>query len=116
MIYKIEYKGKSLVYATDKESYIGGDVKLAKFARNCDCLIHDAQYTTEDYQSLYSPKQGFGHSTFEMAKDVRTQTNAKKLILFHYDPTYNDNKLDIISETYNEEGILFAKEGLEITL
>lgn len=116
MVYKIEYKGKSLVYATDKEGYIGGDVKLAKFARNCDCLIHDAQYTTEDYQSLYSPKQGFGHSTFEMASDVKAQTNAGKLVFFHYDPSYCDDKLNLIASDYADDNLIFAKEGLEILL
>jgi len=116
IIYKIEYQGKSLVYATDKESYIGGDIKLAKFARNCNCLIHDSQYTTEDYQSLYTPKQGFGHSTFDMAREVKRQTNAGKLVFFHYDPKYNDDKLDQIAENINEENIIFAKEGLEISL
>ncbi len=116
MIYRVEYKGKSLVYATDKESYIGGDVKLAKFARNCNCLIHDSQYTTEDYQSIYSPKQGFGHSTFEMARDVKKQTNAEKLVFFHYDPSYDDDKLDQIAEDIAEENLIFAKEGLEIIL
>ena len=49
MIYKITYRGRSLVYASDKETYFGGDKRLTKFARNCDLLIHDAQYTTEDY-------------------------------------------------------------------
>ncbi len=116
LIYRIEYKGKSLVYATDKESYIGGDVKLAKFARGCDCLIHDTQYTTEDYQSLYSPKQGFGHSTFDMAKEVLEQTKAGKLVCFHYDPKYSDEKLDMISEDFADENLIFAKEGLEIIL
>lgn len=116
IIYRIDYKGKSLVYASDKESYIGGDVKLAKFARNCDCLIHDSQYTTEDYQSLYTPKQGFGHSTFEMAKEMQKQANAKTLVFYHYDPTYTDNKLNQISEDIQNDNIMFAKEGLEISL
>ena len=59
MIYKITYQGKSLVYATDKESYPGGDKKLANFAKDCDLIIHDAQYTTEDYLNSFTPKQGF---------------------------------------------------------
>ncbi len=58
IIYKISYQGKSLVYATDKECYFGGDKKFVKFAKDCDLLIHDAQYTTEDYLSPYSSKQG----------------------------------------------------------
>lgn len=116
MIYKIAYKNKSLVYATDKESYIGGDKKLAKFARDCNLLIHDAQYTTEDYQDVYAPKQGYGHSTFEMAIDAQKQINAEKLVFFHYDPTYDDKKLDKISKKYATENRIFAKEGLEIDL
>lgn len=117
IVYKIEYKGKSLVYATDKESYVGGDMRLAKFARNCDCLIHDAQYTTEDYLSLYTSKQGFGHSTFEMAANEKKQVNAGQIVFYHYDPSYDDEKLNTIKENFDSsENITFAKEGLEIVL
>jgi len=117
LIYKISYKGKTLVYATDKESYEGGDKKLVNFAHNCNLLIHDAQYTTEDYTDLYSPKQGFGHSTFDMAVECKKQANAEKLIFFHYDPDYDDNKLNSIKEQYkDDENIILAFEGLEIDL
>lgn len=115
-IYKIEHKGKSLVYATDKESYPGGDKKLVKFAKNCDVLIHDSQYATEDYLNIYVPKQGFGHSTFEMALEVKNQINAKKLVFFHYEPTYNDERLDSLSEMYAATDAIMAKEGLELSL
>ena len=115
-IYKIMYKGKTLIYATDKESYPGGDKKLVKFAKGCDLLIHDAQYSTEDYLSIYVPKQGFGHSTFEMALDCKRQVEAKKLVYFHYDPTYNDEKLDLLAEEYSEEDVIMAQEGMEISL
>ena len=95
------YKGKSLVYATDKESYPGGDKKLVKFAKGCDLIIHDAQYSTEDYLSIYVPKQGFGHSTFEMALDCKRQVEADKIVFFHYDPCYNDEKLNLLAEEYS---------------
>lgn len=118
MIYKIAYKDKSLVYASDKESYIGGDKKLSIFARNCDLLIHDAQYTTDDYLNSYYPKQGYGHSTFDMALDCKKQAGAKQLIFYHFDPSYNDTKLDEISEHYKKisDATQIAYEGLEITL
>lgn len=118
MVYKIAYKGKSLVYASDKESYIGGDKKLAMFARGCDLLIHDAQYTTEDYLNPYIPKQGFGHSTFEMALEAQKQSSAKKVAFSHFDPTYDDLKLDDISDYYNKlsDSAYLAYEGLEIIL
>lgn len=116
LIFKIAYKDKVLVYATDKESYPGGDKKLAKFARGCDLLIHDAQYTTEDYLDVFSSKQGYGHSTFEMAVEAKNQVNAEKLVFFHFDPNYDDNKLNSIKEQYKDDNIILAQEGLEIEL
>ena len=118
MIYKISYKGKTLVYATDKECYFGGDKKFIKFAKNCDLLIHDAQYTTEDYLSPYSSKQGFGHSTYDMAIEVMKQAKAKSLVFFHYDPSYDDNKLERIKEYYTSgnKNVHMAYEGLEFDL
>ena len=118
LIYKIKYMNKILVYATDKESYLGGDTKLANFARNCDLLIHDAQYTTEDYLSSFVPKQGYGHSTFDMAVECAQQCGAKKLIFYHFDPRYDDKKLNSIKEHYEKsnENVQLAYEGLEIKL
>jgi len=117
-IYKIAYKGKSLVYATDKETYFGGDKKLANFARGCDLLIHDSQYTTEDYLNPHSPKQGFGHSTFDMALESQDYCHAKKVIFYHYDPSYDDEKLNTISKFYGDiaDKADFSYEGLEISI
>ncbi len=117
IIYKIAYKDKTLVYATDKESYLGGDKKLANFARGCNLIIHDAQYTTEDYLNPFVPKQGYGHSTFDMAIECQKQVGAEKLVFFHFDPSYNDKKLNIIKQHYSElENVQLAYEGLEIEL
>lgn len=118
IIYKITYRGKTLVYATDKEGYPGGDQKLANFAKNCDLIIHDAQYTTEDYLDTFSPKQGYGHSTFDMAVECKNQLKAKQLVFFHYDPSYDDEKLSQIKERYKniDQDSILAYEGLEINL
>lgn len=118
LVYKIAYKDKVLVYATDKESYLGGDKKLTNFARGCNLLIHDAQYTTEDYMHSFSPKQGYGHSTFDMALECQKQTGAEKLVFFHYDPSYDDSKLNTIKEHYKDasDKAVLAYEGLEIDL
>lgn len=115
---KVEYKGKTLVYATDKESYIGADKKFIQFAHGCDCLIHDAQYTYQDYINPIQPKQGYGHSTFEMAIETAQLAKAKKLFFFHYDPDYDDDKLAMLETEFsrNNENILFAKENNEICL
>lgn len=118
LVYKISYNGKSLVYATDKEGYIGGDSRLTSFARNADLLIHDAQYTQEDYASLTAPRQGFGHSTSEMAIETAKFAGVKKLVLFHHDPTYNDIDIANIEENSIKQfkNTIAAYEGLEINL
>lgn len=118
MIYRITYKNKSLVYATDKECYMGGDKKFIRFARDCDLLIHDSQYTKEDYLNPNSPKQGYGHSTFDMAVEAMNKTNAKNLVFFHYDPSYDDSKLDSIKEHYvtNYKNVHLAYEGLKFNI
>ncbi|MBC7473329.1 MAG: MBL fold metallo-hydrolase [Candidatus Sericytochromatia bacterium] len=114
LVYKIEYKSKTMVFATDIEGYKSPDSRLVKFSKDVDILIHDAQYTNEQYNS----SQGFGHSTMEMATDVAKAANVKKLYLFHHDPRHTDDNLDAIlletkklfSETY------MAMEGEEIDL
>ncbi len=118
MIYKIAYQGKSVVYATDKEGFIGGDKKLALFARNADLLIHDSQYTTDEYISSSVPKQGYGHSTFDMALEAFSQSRAKSLAFFHLDPDYSDEMLLEIENHYNKicGSCFIAKEGQEIVI
>ena len=92
--YRIEFEGRSVVYATDTEHYAIVDPKLTKLARDADVLIHDAQYTPEEYAGTSGtggPKAGWGHSTFEEAARLAKTAGAKRLILFHHDPMQNDD-------------------------
>ncbi len=118
IVYRVSYHGKSVVYATDKESYVGSDKRMALFARKADILIHDSQYTSEDYLSLTSSKQGFGHSTYEMAIETAQVSQVKQLVFYHYAPNYDDNKLAKIENAYSVKypNTLCSKEGLEICL
>ena len=118
MIYKIAYKDKSLVYATDTEGYVGANKNLVLFARDTDLLIHDAQYTSEEYLNAYFSKQGYGHSTFDMALETFSQAKAKSLAFFHFDPNYNDEFLLEIENHYTEncKNCFIPKEGQEIVL
>ena len=81
-------------------------------------LIHDAQYTTEDYLNPCSPKQGYGHSTFDMAIEVMKQAKAKKLAFFHYDPSYDDTRLSRLKEYYtsSNKNVYLPHEGMEIPI
>ncbi len=118
LCFKIQYQDKILIYATDKESYVGSDKKFIEFAKGADLLIHDSQYTTQEYSSSISPRQGFGHSTFKMAIETAKLAKVKQLALFHYDPTYDDNFLKSIEDDIlkNNENVFFSREGLEVTL
>lgn len=91
-VFKIEWNGKSLVYASDTEGAAGGDMRLIHFCQGCDLLIHDAQYTTAEY--LETPYQGWGHSTPEMAALVAEKAKVKQLVLFHHDPEHDDALID----------------------
>lgn len=116
MCFKITYNNKSLVFATDTECFLGGAKKLELFAKDADLLIHDSQYTTEDYLSAVMPKQGFGHSTFEMASDIAKSANVKQLAFYHFDPSYNDEKLTNIENSIKNKykNYFLAKEGMEV--
>jgi len=118
LVFKITYKDRSIVYASDIEGYIDGDVKLINFARNADILIHDSQYTCEDYSSSITPKQGFGHSTPEMAAEIAKLANAKQLVIYHIDPSYNDDNIDTMENNTKKYfgNTIAAREALEINL
>ena len=118
MCFKISYKDKSIVYASDTECHHGGSKKLELFAKDTDLLIHDSQYTTEDYLSTVVPKQGYGHSTFDMAFDTGNAANVKKMAFFHFDPSYNDEKLTSIENIFKKKNknYFLAKEGLEVCI
>lgn len=88
--YRIQWKDKKIVFATDVETYVGGDQRLINFSKNADVLIHDAQYSVEQYKSFC----GYGHSSFAMACDTAKQAKVKKLLLYHHDPNNTDEDLE----------------------
>ncbi len=93
-VYRISWRGKSVVYATDTEGYVGMDRKLATFARDADVLIHDAQYSEEHYRGMltgFPSTQGYGHLTVLMAAEVAASAETGELVLFHHDPAYPDD-------------------------
>jgi phosphoribosyl 1,2-cyclic phosphodiesterase len=92
-VYRITWHGKSIVYATDTEGYVGTDRRLVQFAKDVDVLIHDAQYLDEHYWGKlegFPSTQGYGHSTVKMACEVAFASEAGQLVLFHHDPSYSD--------------------------
>ncbi len=114
-IYRIEYAGKRLVFATDVEWRERCDPAFLAFVEEADVLIHDAQYTPDEYRET---KQGFGHSSITMATEVAAAAHVGQLVLFHHEPTYDDAKLDALQEEARAHfaSTRSAYEGMEIDL
>src|SRR5262249_17031050 len=95
-----------------------GDRQHVEFLRNADLIIHDAQYTSEQYET----KRGWGHSTIEYATDVAVSARAARLALFHHDPAHDDailrdleNKARQRAASFGSDVEIFcAAEGLQL--
>jgi ribonuclease BN (tRNA processing enzyme) len=121
MYYKIrDVEDNSTVACVwDIESHIGGDVRVIKFAQGADMMIHDTQYTEEEYESTAVPVQGFGHSTYAMALENAKKAGVKYLFPFHYNPRHSDAALDAVYAKYADRKspeLIMAREGLSVTL
>jgi phosphoribosyl 1,2-cyclic phosphodiesterase/CheY-like chemotaxis protein len=100
--YRLETDAAVMVYASDHEGRLeagkSADAAHVEFIRDADLVIHDAQYTAAEYTT----KIGWGHSTIEYAVDVAMAAKAKKLALFHHDPTRGDDAVDQLILTARE--------------
>lgn len=59
-------------------------------AEGADLLIHDAQYSNDEY----ADRIGWGHSSRQHALEFATLVEAKHFMPFHYDPNHSDADLD----------------------
>lgn len=119
LAYRVDYKGKSFVYATDTEHGSDRDQQLINFAKGADVLVYDAMYTEDEYLGrVGGPKTGWGHSTFQNAVKVAAQAEVGTLVLFHHDPTRTDDALDALLKDVKRQrkATIAAKEGLVLKL
>ena len=130
--YRLEADGASVVYASDHEPHSpgageghteqaeGGDVTHVDFLRDADLVIHDAQYTAEEFPE----KVGWGHSTIEYAVDMALAANVRELALYHHDPMRGDDAVDQllarararVSAAGGNMSVIGASEGATIEL
>jgi phosphoribosyl 1,2-cyclic phosphodiesterase len=112
--FRIEDESRVVVICTDIEHINGIDQNIVQLAKNADTLIHDGQYTPEEYKKF----KGWGHSTWEHAVEVAKQANVKQLIITHHDPDHDDDFLDEMEATCQRAfpDSLFAKEGMEVNV
>jgi ribonuclease BN (tRNA processing enzyme) len=97
--FRVEIEGKSVAYLsdhgpgtvpTDPDDYVPDDV--LELCDGVDLLIHDAQHTSEEYET----KRSWGHCTVEYAILVGRLAGAKELALFHHCPSHGDDRMDTI--------------------
>ena len=124
--FRIQHQRGVFTYIPDHEFALGCNGKMVKDARwlsgsdlasGADILMHDAQYTAEEYQT----KEGWGHSSMEDAIRYATLNGVKKLLLTHHDPMHSDKQLTEIQCRLKEKtpaGVEFemAREGWTIEL
>jgi diguanylate cyclase (GGDEF)-like protein len=124
--YRITADGATVAYVTDHEPFWNspgpefhhpGDQRHIEFLRGADLVIHDAQYTNEEYKS----KLGWGHSPTDYVTDVTLAAGAARLALFHHDPTHDDDAIKNIEATQRARvktfgsslDVFAAAEGME---
>jgi ribonuclease BN (tRNA processing enzyme) len=81
-------------------------------ARDVDLLVHDAQYTREEF----TVKRDFGHSAIDYAVTFARIAGVGRLLLFHHDPVRTDDQLDAIVAAYRKAPVRVdaAAEGMVI--
>jgi phosphoribosyl 1,2-cyclic phosphodiesterase len=112
--FRIEDDSGVLVICTDLEHIDGIDPGIVELARDADLLIHDGQYTSEEYEKY----KDWGHSTWQQAVAVAEKARVKKLIITHHDPDHDDDMLDAMEKECMKAfpNSCFAKEGFEIKI
>jgi hypothetical protein len=86
-------------------------------ARDVDLLIHDSQYTTDEFAG----RADFGHSSIDYTIGLAREAGARRLALFHHDPRRTDVQLDEIMAGLNGSvpaglDVFAAAEDIVITL
>ena len=119
MAYRVDYRGRSIVYATDNEHEENADQRLITFAKHCDMLIYDAMYTDAEYLGKTgSTKVGWGHSTWQHGVRIANKAQVKMLALFHHEPTRDDASMNRMLRTVRKhrKATFAAKELQRVEL
>jgi phosphoribosyl 1,2-cyclic phosphodiesterase len=123
--FRISNRRSVFTYIPDHEPALGSfelhnDKKWISgfdLASSADLLLHDAQYTPQEYQN----KLGWGHSSMDDALKFSAIAEVKHLLLTHHDPSHSDEQLDhFFTNLKSRNNYSFpyelAAEGMQIEL
>jgi phosphoribosyl 1,2-cyclic phosphodiesterase len=121
--YRIQSAETTVTYLPDHEPALAGRsfphdkswTSGYRLAEGADLLIHDTQYTEDEYRD----RIGFGHSSINHAFQFAQLSSVKHFAPFHHDPTHNDDTLDrmfakTIREMQPSYRVTPSREGLAI--
>jgi phosphoribosyl 1,2-cyclic phosphodiesterase len=120
--YRISWQGRTIAYLPDHQQPYDGSLGITpgalELASGADLLIHDSQYTPEEF----AVKNTWGHCTVEFALEVAIRAKVSNLVLFHHDPTRHDEAMDAQHHATVREAarhgitVITASEGLHLTI
>jgi phosphoribosyl 1,2-cyclic phosphodiesterase len=99
--YRIEDAGTTIAYIPDHEPGLGAPLESTSdewisgfdLARGASLLIHDCQYTDEEYRSHL----GWGHCPIGDALLFAKRADVDRILMFHHDPLHSDHFLDAMA-------------------
>jgi phosphoribosyl 1,2-cyclic phosphodiesterase len=113
--WRFEDRGRSVVYATDAEHRLDDKIEregMVAFYGGADAVIFDAMYSLADSISV---KADWGHSSNIVGVELCQAARAKRMVMFHHEPAYNDTQIQtLLHETRRFEEITRDGPALEI--
>jgi phosphoribosyl 1,2-cyclic phosphodiesterase len=118
---KLQIAAQAGIDGNEARDFAGGErAKMVEFLRDCDVAILDSQYTDEEYKGHI----GWGHSSLGSAVLLALDANVKRVLLFHHDPSHDDDMIDrmveqareLVRESGKAMVVEGACEGAEILL
>lgn len=118
--YRIDAGGGSLAYLSDHQQPHDGSHEvpdhIVAACADVDVLIHDAQYDAAEFEQ----RRDWGHCTADYALELARRCRARRLVLYHHDPTHDDDWIcATVSRVQRQAGptieVIGAHERLQLT-
>lgn len=109
--YRIDYMGKSMVYATDNEPLLNPNAQLMAHGSDVQWMLLDGQYLD---QQLSRSTQTYGHGTPRACVIQAVACRAEHVIIHHHDPGHDDAQLALMEASAIESLAAFEETGLHV--
>jgi phosphoribosyl 1,2-cyclic phosphodiesterase len=108
--YRVEWGGRAVVLASDTEHRPGKlNETIVELIRGADLVIYDCTYTEAEMPK----KRNWGHSTWQAGAALCEAAGAKRLAMFHHEPSRTDAQLDGLESEAQQAfaGAFAARDG-----